>query len=75
VVIIKARKGLRNNIIGSLLLGSSIVALTPAQAGQRSLSLAEKEMLEMRENRKRAAEAAAKMTGITKEEWKKVLER
>jgi hypothetical protein len=60
MMIIKVRKGLRNNIIGSLLLGSSIVATTPIQASQRPLSQAERERRAIREDDKRANEAAAK---------------
>ncbi|MDR0740188.1 MAG: hypothetical protein LBF34_00560 [Puniceicoccales bacterium] len=52
MMIIKVKKSLRNNTIGSLLLGSSTAVITPIQASQRALSLAEKEILEMQENRK-----------------------
>jgi polyribonucleotide nucleotidyltransferase len=75
MIIIKVKKGLRKNIMGSLLWGSFIAATTPAQATLRFISLAEQKRQEACENEKRAAEAAAKMTGRTKEEGKKVLER
>ncbi|MDR0740185.1 MAG: hypothetical protein LBF34_00545 [Puniceicoccales bacterium] len=35
MMIIKVKKGLRNNVIGGLLLGSSTAVITPAQASQR----------------------------------------
>jgi hypothetical protein len=69
MMMIKVKKSLRNNIIGGFLLGSSIVATTPVQAGQQALSRAERERREIRENDKRAAEAAAQMSGLNKEEW------
>jgi hypothetical protein len=66
---IKVKKSLRNNIVGSLLLGSSIAIVMQVQASQQALSRAERERREIRENDKRAAEAAEKMSGLNKEEW------
>jgi hypothetical protein len=54
--IIKIKKGLKNNIIGSLLLWSSIAAITPIQASQQLFPPSDQERKEAREKRERAAE-------------------
>ncbi|MDR2812307.1 MAG: hypothetical protein LBB05_00730 [Puniceicoccales bacterium] len=53
--IIKIKKELKNNIIGSLLLGSSIAAITQAQASQRLFPPSDREIQEVREKRERVA--------------------
>jgi hypothetical protein len=58
--IIKIKKSLRNNIISSLLCGSSIAITTQAQASQRLFPPSEREIREARENKKRVAEAEKK---------------
>ncbi|MDR2372182.1 MAG: hypothetical protein LBD60_03490 [Puniceicoccales bacterium] len=58
--IIKIKKNLRNNIIGSLLLGNSIAITMQTQASQRLFPPSEREIREARENKKRVAEAEKK---------------
>jgi hypothetical protein len=58
--IIKIKKGFKNNIISSLLLGSSIAITMQAQASQRLFPPSEREIREARENKKRVAEAEKK---------------
>jgi hypothetical protein len=69
--IIKIKKGFKKNIIGGLLLGSSIAAITPIQASQRYSrgSNLPPPRREVPENRGR------KMIGRTEEEGKKLLEK
>jgi hypothetical protein len=52
MVIIKVKKGLRKNIMGSLLLGSSIVAITPAQASQGLFPPSERKSTDLTEEEK-----------------------
>ncbi|MDR0740666.1 MAG: hypothetical protein LBF34_03080, partial [Puniceicoccales bacterium] len=63
------RKGLRNNIIGSLLLGSSIAAITPTQAGQRSNPPPNREMTGW--TKEEGAEILKARATMTPEEKKK----
>jgi hypothetical protein len=70
--IIKIKKELKNNIIGSLLLGSFIAAITQVQASQRHSQShhSSPPKKETQENREKDKE----MVGISKEEAKKLLQ-
>jgi aspartate oxidase len=66
---IKIKKGLKNSIIGGLLFGSSIAAITQVQANPRFLSPAERKKQEDHKKKQQADEATAKRSGLTKKEW------
>jgi hypothetical protein len=69
--IIKVKKGLRNNIMVSLLLGSSVAVITPIQASQRYSrgSRTPQPRRNVQENREHENEPV----GLTKEEAAKLL--